>query len=368
MLSYLSRVKSAFFILLAHDTLTAFSFSFIFLFFQQQGYSPWWMILGYVLYSALGIMLTYAVKVFYLRLFLIISFVGYSLLSFVLYLNPWQGPLLYGAILSLPLIFFWIPLNYLFFKTSTKENHALNSSLFMVVPGIISIIMPPLGAWVIHNYGYSWLFIITSLMFLLPILIVAFKIPEEKITTSTTIGTLNYKGLRTITFCEGALHFFTGVIIPIYALFFFTQVKEVGWFYSYLGALGLIISILVSYHSDKTQQRKKHLFLLFFLLTIITIILAFIHTVSGWLIAIGIFTIIYTISSPLRLAISMDTKKMDLEFWKMREIFLNAGRFVTLSLSAIFFYYELYWTVFVMFGIITAVYPFLIYHKLKEIG
>jgi len=54
-------------------------------------------------------------------------------------------------------------------------------------------------------------------------------------------------------------------------------------------------------------------------------------------------------------------------FWKAREIFLNAGRFVTLSISAILFYYRLYWLVFVLFGIITAAYPFLVYHKLEEI-
>ena len=140
-----------------------------------------------------------------------------------------------------------------------------------------------------------------------------------------------------------------------------------GWFLSYLAIISLGIAWFVSRHSDKTQQRKKHIFVLFLALTASIISLALVRSVIGWLVAVGIFAVIYVISSPLRLAVSMDVKKIDMDFWKTREIFLNIGRAVTLSISAFFFYYQLYWPVFVMFGIITLIYPFLVNYKLKEL-
>ncbi len=81
----------------------------------------------------------------------------------------------------------------------------------------------------------------------------------------------------------------------------------------------------------------------------------------------GIFTALAAISSPFRLAISMDVKQATLNFWKMREIFLNLGRALTLSFSFFFFSQEIYWPVFALFGGMTLLYPFLISKKLRTI-
>lgn len=367
MLSYLSRVKQGFAVLIARDLLATFAFSFVFLFFQEQGYPLWWLILIYVIYSALGILITVPLNTFYLRSFLLISFLDYSLLAALLAYNPPYAPLLYGILLSFPIIFFWIPLNYIFFRTSRKETNAVDSTLFMVLPGVTSIGMPLLGAFMITHYGYGRLFFLTAVLFLVPLWFIWKNIPEEKLTATTRQGIYNYRGLRTITFLEGSLHFFTSVIIPVYALLFFRQATELGWFFSYLAFISFIIALLLSRHSDKTQRRKSYIFTLFFLLTISIFALVWARTALSWLIAIGLFTTIYTVSSPLRLAVSMDVKKVGIDFWKTREIFLNLGRVITLSIAAAFFYYQLYWLVFVFFGIITFAYPFLVNYKLKEI-
>src|SRR3989338_6012935 len=353
LLSYLSDLKQGFAVLLAHDIPSVFAFSFVFLFFQEQGYSLWWLILIYVVYSAVGIIITIPLRTFYLRSFLLISFISYSLLALLLWWNLPYASLLYGLMLSFPLIFFWIPLNYIFFRKSTKETNAVDSTLFMVLPGLVSIIMPPLGALVISRSGYGSLFIVTAVLFLLPLWFIWKKIPEEKLYAAPLGEEIKkYRGLRTITFLEGALHFFVGVIVAVYTLLFFQRASEIGWFLSYLAIISFIIAMFLSRHSDQTQQRKKNLFLLFFTLTFSILSLALVKSTTGWLIAISIFTVIYAISSPLRLAVSMDVKKTDIGFWKTREIFLNIGRVVTLSISAVLFYYQMYWAVFVMFGVI----------------
>ncbi len=367
MLSYLSRAKQGFAVLLAHDIPAIFAFSFVFIFFQEKGYPLWWLILMYAIYSAFGMLITLPIRTFYLRSFLLASFVGYSLLALLLLINPPHAPLWYGLLLSFPLLLFWIPLNYIFFRNSSRETHAVDSALFMLLPGMASVIMPPLGALVIGRYGYEMLFGVSAIMFLLPLFWIWKNIPEEKLAAGFSEGIARYQGLRTITFLEGSLHYFTGVIIPVYALLFFHSASAFGWFLSYLALISLIIALLVSRRSDQARRRKGYLFVLFGALALSIIPLAMAKSAYTWIIAIGVFTIIYTVSSPLRLAVSMDVKSVDMGFWKAREIFLNAGRAATLGVSVLLFYYELYWPAFLMFGIITVAYPFLIHHKLKEI-
>ena len=109
------------------------------------------------------------------------------------------------------------------------------------------------------------------------------------------------------------------------------------------------------------------MFILFLLLCTVTVSLAFVQDVQMWYVAVGVYTLLNTISSPLRLAISMDGRKMEMGFWRIRELFLNLGRVGTLGIAVIFFYHELYWPVFGLFGILTLLYPVLIQYKLKNV-
>lgn len=366
-ISYLSRLRTGFYLLLTQNLLTTFAFSFVFLFFKEKGYSLWWLILIYIIYSGIGVTAIPFVRRFYVRKYLLLSFIMYGLAAMLLWFYSAYSIFLYALLMGLLLIFFWLPLNYLFFKNSSNGTNAVDSSFFMAAPAVLAIAMPPLGALVINTLGYDWLFGLAAVLFLIPFFFIGKWLPEEKLEAERWKEIPAFKGLRTITFCEGALHFFAGVIIPAYALLFLKTPSEVGWFLSYLGAFSFIVAIVLSRRSDQTQKRKAYIFLLFFLLTISIVGLAAVRTAFSWLVAIGIFTVINAVSSPLRLAVSMDVKKIDIYFWKAREIFLNIGRLATLSFSAVMFYYQLYWPVFVLFGLITAIYPFLIQYKLKEV-
>ena len=167
---------------------------------------------------------------------------------------------------------------------------------------------------------------------------------------------------------EGSLQFFSGLILIIYSLLFFETASAYGYFLSYLGIIGLVIALIVTHHSDRQQKRLGYLFPLFFLMAIsITALIPARSITTYWIIAVGIFVLLNSISLPLRSAVSMDVKKVDFGFWKAREFFLNLGRAATLGISAVFFYYEWYWPVFAMYGLIALAYPFLIRYKFKEI-
>jgi len=133
-----------------------------------------------------------------------------------------------------------------------------------------------------------------------------------------------------------------------------------------LELIGFIIAFILSYYSDKQQKRRSYIYFLFSLLFLSILSLAFIQQKTYWIIAVGIFIVINTISLPLRLAITLDAKKVDLRFWKVREFFLNLGRFCTLTISIILFYYQKYWIVFLLFAMMAFVYPFLMRYKLRD--
>ena len=264
-------------------------------------------------------------------------------------------------------IFFWIPFNYFFFNTSKKETSGTDSAFFFNSTAILGVFIPLLGAAVIKSIGYSWLFGSASLFYLLLGIYVYFRLPKNSFSFPFLESLKSFKGLKTISCLEGSLQYFTGVVLTIYTLLFFKTASAYGYFLSYLGIISLVIALIVTHHSDRQQKRLRYLFPLFLILAISIIALTQAQSIVSWIILVGIFVLLNSISRPLCSAVSMDAKKVDFGFWKAREFFLNLGRVVTLGISAALFYYEWYWPMFVMYGLIALIYPFLIRYKLKEI-
>ncbi|MEK6809756.1 MAG: MFS transporter [Nanoarchaeota archaeon] len=367
---YFSRVKSGFSLLIFYSICANFSSSLIPFYFKEQGLSLASIILMYMLFATIGVLFIPFFKIFSVRTSFIASFLIFSsALASLAFLPSSISFYVYAVLLGFNLILFWLPLNYLFFLKSSKETNGIDSSLYMVAPGLIAMVLPLFGAAVANYFGYVWLFGLAALLYLFPILFVYKKIPKEKVCTLPFWeGVRNFKGLKTISMFEGALQYFSGIVLVVYALLFLKTNLEVGYYLSYLGLLGFAIGMLLSRYSDKTHKRKSYIFVLFAMMSLSIFILPSVKESTHWFIAIGLFSTIYTISSPLRLAVSLDVRAADMTFWKMREFFLNLGRAVTLLLTVILFTYQQYFMVFALFGVIALAYPFLVSYKLKEIN
>lgn len=367
LISYLSRLKTGFTLLLLQSVVASFSFSFIWLFFHQLGYGLEWLIFLSLLYTSLSIIMVPLVQRFPLRRYLLFSFIILSLMSLLLAFNIPYALFLYAFFSAILIVTFWIPLNFLFFRTSTTQTNAVDSSFYYVAPSLVVMVLPTLGAFVIHTLGYRWLYGISAVLYLFPLWYVWKKVPAACEIAPFQESYHTFKGLRSITLCEGALHFFTGTVIPIFTLLYFTQELQIGVFTTYLGLLGVVVGLFLSHHSDKHQQRKKFIYLLFGLLALCIAALMFVKVAWQWIVGIGVYTLLTTISAPLRLAVSLDSKKNDIGFWKMRELWLNIGRVITLGSSWIFFTVKLYWPVFVMYALVALAYPFLVRKKLQGV-
>ena len=354
MLHPLSRLKTGFWILTIQSFIATLAFSFDFIYFREQGYSLWWLILIGLLISGISLLIIPFIHTFSVKKYLFTGFCIYGLAALSVVLFQKYALIPYSLLLGLTIIFFWIPINYMFFGSSVKKTNALDSWWYQVPGTLIALVIPLMGLIMIRLGGYPWLFGIGAILFLIAPIVLRNFFPEERIKVDFRQSIQKFKTLKTISMSEGALHFFQGTILHAYALLFIKTSTDYGLFLSFLGLVGFIVALFLAQKSDKTQLRKG-----------IIAGMIFVREAWMWWVLVGAFGIISALSWPLRLAVSMDVKKISLEFWIAWEFFLNVGRVVTLGISMLLFYYELYWAMFAMFGIITITYPLLVHHKLK---
>lgn len=355
-------------LLLGQTGLWAISFLFLPLLLREQGYGKWVFIFGYMALALLSVVLLFVITTYnskwFLRMSLLLNCVmalGFFVLplriAFFVYVIGWAGLI----------ILFWVPLNMIFFQESHTARHARDSWSYMVAPGVLSMIIPPLGALLMRLYGYRWLFLLTAGMYLIALSWFWRKVPDVVWNVQRGEAIARFKGLKTISMFEGALHFFSSVILGVYALRFLQNETDVGLFWSYVAIVGVVAGFFVAKLSDGTQERKKFIVGLFSLLFLCVIGFMFASTLVWFLVVMGVYTVMATISSPIRLAISMDVKEKDMNFWWSRELFLNIGRAGTLAIAGVLFWKEWYGLLFGMYAVLILLYPILIFNKLKKL-
>lgn len=361
------RLKNRTLWLWMHTFIAIFALSFVPLFLRENGYSLSTIILLYPLLCLGVVVLLPWISTINLCHSILYGYLCYAGTMLALIFGSGITSYIFYAIFGAgTFIFFWIPFNYIFFNTTHRETSGTDSAFFFNSTAILGVFVPLLGAAMIKWGGYSWLFGAASLAYLFLGSYVYFHLPNESFTFPFRDCVKEFKGLKTISGLEGSLGFFPWIILGIYALLFFETASAYGYFLSYLGIIGLVISLFVTHHSDRKQKRLGYLFPLFFIMALSITFISMVHSVTYWIIAVGIFSLLSNISMPLRSAVSMDVKRVDFGFWKAKEFFTNIGRVITLGISAAFFYYELYWPVFAMFGLIALIYPFLVKYKFRE--
>lgn len=347
--------------------LSIFSLSFAPLFFEQQGYSLSQIILLLLLVSACSLILLVFKSKFNLRHALLMGFGCYALINLGLFLDliP-HSYILYFLFGSSAVSLFWIPINYLYFNSTQKENHGMDSSKYWLIGAILGVILPPLSAVLIKSNGYHWLFGLATLLYIIPLIFTYKFVAPTNIESNFINSIKNFKKLKTITLMEGAMGYFL-VIIPIYVLLFITKALDYGLFLGYIGLVGGVASLIISHFSDKNNKRMMYLFPLFILMAVSIFGMYFIHNGLYWVLLIGIFSLFNGISNPLRLAFCLDIKNIDLGFWRARETFLNIGRIAVLGVALLLFYYNRYQFIFLLYGLIALSYPFLVRYKYREL-
>jgi len=358
-------LKTAYPILLIQQILWNLGFVFVPLFFRNHDYPLYFLVLIFSASTGIGALVVSLITNIRIRRFLIIGAILYLLAALILAISASKLVFFsYIILVGLTTAFHWVPLNYLFFRESEKQLHATHSWSYFGTFALTNMLLPALGALIISYFGFSGLFGIVAALSLLLLFYVVKNIPEKKIVYNLKDTITTYKGLRLITMIDGSIEFFLMAIVPIYLLIFVQNELQYGGFMTYLGFLGVMVALFFARKSDLAQDRIKYLTPLFFIMGLLMLAMAFTQSFFAWSLVLGAYFLVAYVSKPLRVALIMDVKKKDIGFWKAREIFLNIGRMIILSICMALFFYESASFVFIVFAALIFAYPFVIKYKL----
>jgi hypothetical protein len=275
--------------------------------------------------------------------------------------------LLFGIFYGLALSCFWVSFNYVFFLKSAEDGHAKDSSLYFIIGPLVGIVLPPLGALIISDWGYRALFFITLLLCLLPPLYIRGKDFDFRIKQTFKQADKAFAGLRTIVFFDGALHFFQSNFLAIYALLFLKTEFQVGGLLSYLALISLIASFVVSYASDKYKRRVEILYPFLIIMSLLIISVPHFRSLAALIPLIGAYSILDNLSLPIRFAVPMDVVTMDIGFWRANEFYGNIGRTLVFAAASLLLYEGNRWAAFAVFALMTFAFPFIISKKINSL-
>lgn len=364
--AYFKRIKQGAGLNVMVNLVNSFAVGFASFFFQQQGVQMYKIILIWAISPLVSLPIVYFINQWNTKRFLRLGVLAYagSVLSLLFYM-PYSW-LLFGIFEGLKLGLFWVSFNTSFFNKSNNHQHAKDSSLYFIFPTLGGIIMPPLGALVIDNFGYKVLFSIALLLCIAPFLYIQGKYFDYRENMTFKQADKAFSGIRTIVFFDSAIHFFQWHFMTIYALLFIKTEYAFGGLLSYLALISLFVSFALSAVSDRYHKRAELLYPLLFVMAILIVIMPSFKTLATLVPIIGLYTVFDNLSLPIRFAAHIDLGTKDTGFWRAGEFYGNIGRTVVFAISALFLYIGNYWLPFIMFASMTAALPFIIQRKLNR--
>jgi MFS family permease len=364
--NFFSKRKKGIALNIAIDAVSSFGIGFAAYFFHAQHLALYKIMLVWAISPLASLPIVFFINQWDTRKFLrlgVLASIGASLS--LLFYSPYSY-LLFGIFSGLILGLFWVSFNYCFFAGSADHQHAKDSSLYFILGPLVGIVMPPLGALVIDSFSYHVLFSITCVAMFIPFLLIHGKYFDHKETIIFKDADRAFSGIRLIAFFDGALHFFQGHFLTIYILLFLKTEYEFGSLLSYLAIISLSVSFVLSYVSDKYKKRTQILYPLLLLMATIIMLIPSIKNLALLVPVIGLYAVLDNLSLPIRFATHIDMGTKDTGFWRMSEFYGNIGRTILFALAAFFLYIGNYWVPFALFAVMTAVFPFIISHKLQR--
>ncbi len=361
--NYFGRFKKGAILNITVNAIQAFGLGFASYYFQTKGLALYKIMLVWAINPLASLPIVLLATRWSTRTFLklgVLCYIGASLS--LLFYNEYSW-LLFGIFMGLVLGLFWVSFNYVFFSTSSNNQHAKDSSMYFIFPALVSIVMPPLGALVIDNFGFKMLFMFTTVAFLIPLFYVRSDYFNHDQTITFSQANKEFSNIRLIAFFDGVLQFFQWHFLTIYALIFLKTEYEVGGLLSLIALLSLLVSFALSYASDHYGKRVEFLYPLLTLMAILILIMPSLNSVVALVPFIGAYVILDNLSMPIRFSIRMDMAKSNIGFWRASEFYGNIGRTVVLGMSALLLYLGYSWLPFVIFAVMTIIFPFIIRQK-----
>jgi MFS family permease len=365
-LRFLHSIKTAATLNILVQAFSSFGLGFASYFFLTRGLPLYKIMIIWAVSPLTSVPIVLLSHTWNIRRYLRIGLLAYTGMSLSLLFYNDYSFLIYAVCYGVALGCFWVSFNYVFFHNSGSERYARDWSLYFLFGPLIGIVLPPIGAVIITNFGFQALFLLTAGLSLIPLLYL--RSDEFSGVMECDFGEADkaFSGLRLITFFGGALHFFQGNFLALYALLFLKTNYEVGGLLSYLALTSLLASFFVSYLSDRFERRIEILFPLLIVMGLLIATIPAIRNLPTLLAVIGVYAILDNLSLPVRFAIPTDVAATDIGFWRACELYGNLGRTILFGISALLLYMGNQWLPFMIFALMTISFPFIIHYKIAR--
>lgn len=229
---------------------------------------------------------------------------------------------------ALVLVFFWIPYNLEFFSFATERTRAYSGSIAIAVYPLVGLAVPAFAGYTWHSRGFKVNMIVsvailtTSLVYMLFNKAIRFRRFDYRVGDALR----SLKRYRTLFFLQGLWESASFIGVPLLTLLFVRTEVKLGLFFSYLGALSVISTVLLSRLSDRRGSRTAFIYPVLIAAGAATICLSIARTFTWWAVLVGIFNFLNIVSLPFLIAVALDAEVSGINMWAGRELLLNLGR------------------------------------------
>ncbi|MCK4967899.1 MAG: hypothetical protein KAS12_02495, partial [Candidatus Aenigmarchaeota archaeon] len=230
-----------------------------------------------------------------------------------------------GVLLGASRVFYWVPYNVNLLSLG-KNNAGLLSGMAFALPSFFQIVLPALGGIVAELYGFEFVFMLCGL------LLVGSMWRTSKIKTNNILhydsksSWHNSPGVKTLMVIHGFWQSVNWTAVPLITIFFITNPIHFGTFYTYLGIVGALASIILRHKTDKNKNRQKIIYPTVIILSIATFVSGFTTGIIFWIIARGIISFLDNIAAPFVFSIVVDNHNDLSHSFIAHEISISIGR------------------------------------------
>ena len=253
-----------------------------------------------------------------------------------------EAAYLYRLLLSLTILFFWMPFNISFYEFR-KENNALLGALYFSLGPLLLLVLPAVSGVIAASLGYGNLYLLAMISCAITF-VLGFLFLEERVYTYDLVKSLkSISGLRSLIFLEGfGANMIASVTLETMLLKYATKPIEFGSFISLTTVFSILASFLTAKISDNHKRRREFVLLSSVALGIATIFASTAGSIEQFFLAFSLVNFFKTIFFPFPFAVVVDNSKNLVSTMIAREYMLNFGRICGAIMGfALLFYFDI---------------------------
>jgi len=228
---------------------------------------------------------------------------------------------------------FWLPLNLLISKETTRRNRAGRLAGVTATFTIVSVVAPAIGGSVAQAFGYPVLFLVSAALVTANLLFV--RGLEQREEAYAYRLDLRRTGVRTsLAFGgQGAVEGLTTAAVPLASFLLTTVALELGLLFAFFSLTAGVTAYVLGLASDRVRRRRPFL-LVGPILSVPASLAAFLtanQDLGAFALAVGFLSVTFSVAPSFILTIALDRMEDALpELVATREVLLNVGRTLAL--------------------------------------